>query len=44
MSGANGVGGGTNAVVLDDGNIRYYTVREAATLQTFPDTWQFDAT
>ena len=27
---------------LDSGEVRYYTVREAATLQTFPPTWEFD--
>ena len=31
-------------MVLDTGEIRYYTVREAAVLQTFPTTWQFDST
>ena len=26
---------------LDDGSLRYYTVRESARIQTFPDTYQF---
>ncbi len=38
-AGVHGVPGGENTVVLDDGSIRYVTVREAARLQTFPDAW-----
>lgn len=40
-AGAHGVPGGENAVVLDSGEVRYYTVRESARIQTFPDTYQF---
>ena len=29
-------------VRLDDGSVRYFTVRECARLQTFPDDWAFD--
>jgi DNA (cytosine-5)-methyltransferase 1 len=36
-AGVHGVPGGENTVVLDDGNVRYYTLREAARIQTFPD-------
>jgi DNA (cytosine-5)-methyltransferase 1 len=28
-------------VVLDDGTLRYYTVRESARIQTFPDEFHF---
>ena len=40
-AGAHGVPGGENMIVLDDGRMRYYTVREAARLQTFPDNFTF---
>lgn len=40
-AGVHGVPGGENCVVLDDGSIRYLTVREAARVQTFPDAWGF---
>lgn len=40
-AGAHGVPGGENMIVLDDGRMRYYTVREAARLQTFPDDFTF---
>lgn len=36
-AGVHGVPGGENTVVLDDGSVRYYTLREAARIQTFPD-------
>lgn len=41
-AGAHGVPGGENMVVLDDGRIRYYTVRESARIQTFPDGYRFN--
>jgi DNA (cytosine-5)-methyltransferase 1 len=40
-AGAHGVPGGENMIVLDDGSLRYYTVRESARLQTFPDDYIF---
>lgn len=40
-AGAHGVPGGENMIVLDDGSVRYYTVREAARIQTFPDDYIF---
>ena len=39
--GVHGVPGGENTVVLDDGTIRYYTVRESARIQTFDDDYVF---
>ena len=33
--------GGENVLVHEDGRVRYFTVREAARLQTFPDQWRF---
>jgi DNA (cytosine-5)-methyltransferase 1 len=42
-AGAHGVPGGENMIVLDDGSIRYYTVRESARIQTFPDDYLFSA-
>ncbi len=36
-AGVHGVGGGENTVIEDDGAARYYTLRETARIQTFPD-------
>lgn len=40
-AGAHGVPGGENMLSLDDGTLRYYTVRESARIQTFPDEYLF---
>ncbi|MCK7598215.1 DNA cytosine methyltransferase [Microbulbifer sp. CAU 1566] len=40
-AGAHGVPGGENMLVKDDGSVRYFTVREAARIQTFPDNYVF---
>ncbi|MCI0335069.1 MAG: DNA cytosine methyltransferase [Planctomycetes bacterium] len=43
-AGYHGVPGGENIVCLDDGSARYFSVRECARLQTFPDDWEFSGT
>lgn len=40
-AGDHGVPGGENMMILDDGNVRYFSVRESARLQTFPDGFVF---
>lgn len=40
-AGDHGNPGGENMLRRDDGSIRYFTVRELARLQTFPDEWHF---
>lgn len=40
-AGAHGVPGGENMIVMDNGGVRYYTVRESARIQTFPDEYCF---
>jgi DNA (cytosine-5)-methyltransferase 1 len=41
-AGDHGVPGGENMIVYPDDSKRYFTVREAARIQTFPDTWQLE--
>jgi DNA (cytosine-5)-methyltransferase 1 len=40
-AGDHGVPGGENTLRLPDGSLRYFSVRECARLQTFPDEWEF---
>lgn len=40
-AGDHGVPGGENMMVLDDGDARYFSVRESARIQTFPDGYYF---
>lgn len=40
-AGDHGVPGGENMMVLEDGSVRYFSVREAARLQTFPDGYGY---
>jgi len=40
-AGAHGVPGGENMIRYEDGQVRYFTVRESARIQTFPDDFDF---
>lgn len=40
-AGVHGVAGGENVLLLDDGTYRYFTLREMARLQSFPDEYHF---
>ncbi len=40
-AGDHGVPGGENMALFPDGRVRYFTVRESARLQTFPDDYVF---
>lgn len=40
-AGDHGVPGGENMMVLDSGDVRYFSARESARLQTFPDGYVF---
>ncbi len=39
-AGVHGVPGGENMLLKPDGSVRYFTVRESARLQTFPDDYE----
>lgn len=41
-AGDHGVPGGENMLAFRDGRVRYFTVRESARLQTFPDDFVFE--
>ena len=41
-AGVHGVPGGENMLRRPDGSVRYFTIRESARLQTFPDEMVFD--
>ncbi len=41
-AGDHGVPGGENMLRYDDGTVRYFSVRECARIQTFPDDWAFE--
>lgn len=41
-AGDHGVPGGENTLQMSNGSVRYFSVRECARLQTFPDEWVFE--
>ncbi len=41
-AGDHGVPGGENTLRLPNGAVRYFSVRECARIQTFPDDWTFE--
>ncbi len=41
-AGDHGVPGGENMIRFEDGSVRYFSVRESARIQTFPDTYLFE--
>ena len=41
-AGVHGVPGGENMLLSADGSVRYFTIRESARLQTFPDDFHFN--
>ena len=41
-AGVNGVPGGENMLRRSDGSVRYFTIRESARIQTFPDDMAFN--
>ena len=43
-AGRHGVPGGENMLCRVDGSVRYFTIRECARLQTFPDDYAFSGT
>lgn len=43
-AGVNGVPGGENMLQKPNGSVRYFTIRECARLQTFPDNFNFHGT
>jgi DNA (cytosine-5)-methyltransferase 1 len=43
-AGDHGVPGGENMILFPDGSVRYFTVREAALIQTFPKNFVFAST
>lgn len=40
-AGVHGVPGGENMIRYPDGSVRYFTIRESARMQTFPDEYSF---
>lgn len=42
-AGDHGVPGGENMISFPDGSVRYFTVREAALIQTFPEDFVFES-